>query len=234
MLENLFGSKTRVKILRLFFLDPEKKYYIRQLARELDLQVNSIRRELENLEEIGLLKSSFSTNKNDIVQPETDQNKEEGVLEDKSRNTVDSDDENTNVSIHSLRQEKKYFGINIDFILFDELKALIRKFQIVHRNDFIENVKKLINIDLLILSGVFTNIDADVDILIVGNPNKDVFLKLVEKFEKKIKKEINYTIIDKKEYNYRKEISDTFLKNILNNKKIILVDKLTIDSGKDT
>ena len=55
MLEKLFGSKSRVKILKLFLLHPNQSFYIRQLARDLKLQLNSVRRELENLEKFGLL-----------------------------------------------------------------------------------------------------------------------------------------------------------------------------------
>lgn len=50
MLEHLFGSKTRVKLLRLFFAEPEKSYFVRELTRILDVQINAIRRELELLQ----------------------------------------------------------------------------------------------------------------------------------------------------------------------------------------
>ena len=57
MLEKLFGSKTRVLILRLFINNPDKYFYGRELARSLDSHLNSVRRELDNLEEIGILMS---------------------------------------------------------------------------------------------------------------------------------------------------------------------------------
>jgi len=57
MLAKLFGSMARVKILKLFLLNPDTAYYIRQVARHLNLQLNAVRRELENLETMGLLTS---------------------------------------------------------------------------------------------------------------------------------------------------------------------------------
>ena len=57
MLEKLFGSKTRVIVLRLFLNNPDKYFFVRELARSLDTHLNGIRRELENLEEIGILMS---------------------------------------------------------------------------------------------------------------------------------------------------------------------------------
>jgi predicted transcriptional regulator len=62
MLNKLFGSECRVKILKIFLLNPEKKYYTRQLARELDLQVNAVRRELDNLSKIGIIKAEDNQN----------------------------------------------------------------------------------------------------------------------------------------------------------------------------
>ncbi len=57
MLERLFTSKTRVKLLTIFLLNPEKERYIRELTRMTKENINSIRRELSNLEEIGLFTS---------------------------------------------------------------------------------------------------------------------------------------------------------------------------------
>lgn len=54
----MFGSGARVKLLRQFLLNPGEEFFIRELTRILDEQINSLRRELENLEKIGLLKSS--------------------------------------------------------------------------------------------------------------------------------------------------------------------------------
>jgi predicted nucleotidyltransferase len=52
----LTNSQTREKILNLYFADPEKKYYLRQLEKILDLPVGNIRRELISLSGAGLFK----------------------------------------------------------------------------------------------------------------------------------------------------------------------------------
>ncbi len=56
MLEHLFGSKTRLKVLRLFFRQPERAFYVREIARELGVQINAIRRELDLIKKAGLIK----------------------------------------------------------------------------------------------------------------------------------------------------------------------------------
>lgn len=61
--EKLFGSKTRAKLLRLFFENPTKSFYVREMTRVIDEQINSVRRELLNLEGIGIIKNDTFDNK---------------------------------------------------------------------------------------------------------------------------------------------------------------------------
>jgi len=62
MLQELFTSKTRVKILTLFLSNPETRFYIREIARKTDENFNAVRRELQRLERIGLLESQTEGN----------------------------------------------------------------------------------------------------------------------------------------------------------------------------
>ncbi len=62
-LKALFSSQTRVKLLSTFLLHPEEEYFIRELTRLLHEQINSIRRELENLRRIGLVKARHRNRK---------------------------------------------------------------------------------------------------------------------------------------------------------------------------
>ncbi len=57
MLDRLFSSKTRVGILRLLFSNPDGRYYVRQIAREIGRDISGIKRELDNLDKAGLLTS---------------------------------------------------------------------------------------------------------------------------------------------------------------------------------
>lgn len=55
MLEQLFGSKTRVRMLALFLHHPEEVFYVRELTRRINTQINAVRREIQNLERMGLV-----------------------------------------------------------------------------------------------------------------------------------------------------------------------------------
>ena len=62
-MEQLFGSKTRVKLLRLFFQNPNRSYYVREITRKIDEQINSVRRELANMLTIGIVSSDSRDNR---------------------------------------------------------------------------------------------------------------------------------------------------------------------------
>ena len=63
MIDALFGSKTRVKLLHLFLNNPNRAFYVREITRKIDEQINSVRRELANMLSIGIIKSETSNNR---------------------------------------------------------------------------------------------------------------------------------------------------------------------------
>ncbi|MCX6795013.1 MAG: hypothetical protein NTY31_03480 [Candidatus Falkowbacteria bacterium] len=187
MLNALFGSEARVKIINLFFLYPDKKYSSAQIAQTLNRPLNSLRREMNNLLKTGVIREA---------KPET------GAT-------------------------KKYFNVNLDFILFPEVSALCAKTQILFSQNFIVKLQKICQPKLLILSGFFVNCpDAKTDLLLVGVVRRAAFLKLIKELEKELGREINFTILKEREYRYRREVMDIFLYNILEGKKLVLIDTL--------
>lgn len=212
MLGHLFGSTARVKILKQFLFNPEEKYYIRQLARKLKLQVNSARRELENLESFGILTSAPIAEVEDLMEN----------LPYIAAEELDAAEDNGG-------QEKKYYRANPDFVLFEEIRSLIIKAQILYGKDFINKLKKAGSIKLLIFTGKFVNRpDMPVDLLIVGRFNKPKAARLIKALEEELGREINYTLMDSKEFKYRREVSDVFLYFIWENKKIVAIDEIGV------
>lgn len=63
MIEQLFGSKTRVKLLQLFYSNPNRSFYVREITRKIDEQINSVRRELANLLNVGIIISDNTNNR---------------------------------------------------------------------------------------------------------------------------------------------------------------------------
>ena len=63
MIDALFGSKTRVKLLHLFLNNPNRAFYVREITRKIDEQINSVRRELANMLSIGIIQSDSANNR---------------------------------------------------------------------------------------------------------------------------------------------------------------------------
>lgn len=196
MLEQLFSSKTRVRLLRLFLSNPDNSYYVRELARKVGVQINAIRRELINLRKIGLLSA---------YQPSESSNQD---------------------------KLKNYFKVNVDFVLFHELRTLFLKSQLLMERKLLSEIEKVGNISYLVLTGTFLGLNnSPTDLLIVGRINLDKLAGLIKKFEKDMDCVINYTAMNREEFKYRKDVTDKFLYHILENKKIVVIDKLKQESG---
>lgn len=59
--EQLFGSKVRARLLRLFFENPKEKFFVRELERRIGSHIHAIRRELHNLESLGIIAAAEDT-----------------------------------------------------------------------------------------------------------------------------------------------------------------------------
>jgi len=178
MLKALFSSNTRIKLLHTFLLNTDEEFFIRELTRKLDEQINSIRRELDNLKKIGLLKSK-------------------------------------------VRNRKKYYYLNKDFIIFDELRDIIIKASSTDEQ-MARKIAKMGSIEFMMLSGMFIGKEAAVDLLIVGDIDKNKLQDYLLKSNKS-NKDIKFTIISKKDFLYRLECKDKFVYDMINDKKNLIV-----------
>lgn len=205
MLEQLFGSKTRVNLLRLFLNNPGQPYYLRELARELKTQLNSVRREVNNLEKIGIVKSTSLA-------------KKEEEVDDKKKSKKDK----------KIQGSKKYFLADTNFILYPELKALLLKAQLLLERNFVSRIEKMSKIKMFVLTGSFVGMENFLtDMLLVGTVNRHDLARIIKDFERELGHNINYTVMSLQEYQYRQDITDRFLYDILEGKKIVIVDNIT-------
>lgn len=205
MIEQLFGSKTRVKLLRLFYSNPNRSFYVREITRKIDEQINSVRRELGNLLSIGIISSD---NTNNRLYYEVNQAFEyyEPLLEifgGGSKVVKTGDDE---------------VGVPAPAKLADPEVA---------------EIAALGNVELAIYTGQFTRDEqSGIDVLIVGDINQTKLQKYMKELEEKEKKEIHYAAMELDEFNYRRQIKDRFILSVLSSKKQVLIDKKQIIEGE--
>lgn len=205
MIEQLFGSKTRVKLLGLFYQNPNRAFYVREITRKVDEQINSVRRELANLLSIGIIKSDNANNK---LYYEVDQSFEHyGALE----------------AIFGLSKKNRKFKKQSN-----EDESTIKTVDIVVNGED-ENINTLLksgNVRLLIYTGQFTRDDTvGIDVLLVGDINLPNLEHSINKLEESEKKDIRYCVFTVEEFQYRKQINDRFVSNLEHARKIVHLDK---------
>ncbi len=182
MLKKLFTSKARIKLLETFLLNPDGEFFIRELTRKLNEQINSVRRELGNLKSMGLLRSRF-------------------------------------------KNRKKFYIVNKNFILFNELRSIIIKASST-LDTISKKLQKLGKIDLLVITGIFLEKNTPADLFIVGEVNKEQLEDLVNR-EIETKRPIKTSIITKEDFLYRLKINDKFVRELISDpENIIAVNKL--------
>ncbi|MBU0614244.1 hypothetical protein KJ766_03110 [Patescibacteria group bacterium] len=203
-LEQLFGSKTRVSMLRFLLDTPDRAYYVRELTRRIDAQLNSVRRELQNLVDIGIV-----------------QEVEGNILEGEKRGKAEA--------VKTV-DRKKYYKVDKDFPFFKELRGIMKKASVLMNKAFVEELQRSGNIDLLVLTGKFMDAkDVPSDILIVGSIAAKPLQNAVEMFETQIGREINYTYMPREEFVYRREVKDRFLSSLLSANGVMLINEIGDD-----
>lgn len=188
MLSKLFTSKTRSKIITIFMLNPDIEMYVREITKKISGNINSVRRELSNLEDIGLLESRKTAN-------------------------------------------LKYFRVNKNFYLYNELFSMVMKTEGV-AGLLKKNIKEWGKIKLAFIYGSFASQKAgpasDIDIMIVGNIDEDFLIREFNSLERKLSRELNYIIFSKEEYQEKIHKKDPFIMEILREPKIMIIGEVDV------
>jgi hypothetical protein len=91
----------------------------------------------------------------------------------------------------------------------------------------IKNKSKLGKVKFVMLSGRFARrlepVEGGVDLLVVGEIVLPELAKLVREEEAKLEREINYTVMTKDEFEFRKRRRDPFVLSILGSSRIMIV-----------
>ena len=200
-MEQLFGSKTRVKLLKLFLSSPNRQYFVREITRKVDEQINSVRRELGNLLNIGILKSEEKENENKLYY-EVNQNYE---YYDALRAIFGN--AKLEAPAEGEKSEKKVVKASAKD---KDLKAAL---------------KDLGQVDALVYMGTFTNDNhVEIDVLMIGDINKTKAHNYMADLEESEGRELKYVVLTTDEFVYRKDVNDRFVGLVLLAKKSVLHD----------
>jgi len=127
----------------------------------------------------------------------------------------------------SLRQGNLlYYSLNKGYPLYNEIKA------IVFKTVGIQGALSKILLDIKGIEAAFiygsyakstANAKSDIDLFILGNPDEDILVEKINKLEKSLSREINYSIYSKANFKKKKKEKDSFIEDLLANKKIFLI-----------
>ena len=205
MFEQLFGSKTRVKLLQLFYSNPNRAFYVREITRKVDEQINSVRRELANLLSIGIITS----------------------------------ESNNNRLYYEVAQDYEHYK-PLAMVFGPKAEKISKKSkdkdgesepETVAQHPLARSVSALGRVELAFLTGQFTRDEAGgVDVLIVGDINQAKLSKFIGDLEKAENKELRYTTMPLTTFQYRIQINDRFISNVLASKKQIIINNQAIPS----
>ena len=197
MLEHLFGSRTRVKLLSLFLRNGDEPVFVRELTRRVDTQINAVRREIANLVNLGLLTEAT------VVEPPLPGGRKQPGL------------------------KKKYYQLNKQFPLLEEISALILKAEVLLDGKLDQQILQLGDIKYLALLGKFVGDTAvPIDLLVVAQISRERLQTILTEVENAHGIEINYSLLTPDEFRYRKEIGDRFIHDVTSGRRKVIVDRL--------
>lgn len=181
--EKLFGSKTRAKLLELFFANTNKSFYVREITRVIEEQINSVRRELMNLESIGIIRNETFDNK-----------------------------------VYYAANMKHPYAHAFQEIFGKKPVPVLKTQQDVRRlpsntwDEYIRPVSKYLRAMVL-----FNRVPGQdgIDLLIVGDDRTKKLTRWAEVVEKKQGKPLDYVILRRDDYLYRRSVKDRFVMDML-------------------
>ncbi|MFA5997345.1 MAG: hypothetical protein WC791_02540 [Candidatus Paceibacterota bacterium] len=203
-LGKLFGSQARVKILRLFLLNPLDAYDVPTIAEKSKVSTTETRREIALLKKVGFLsdKSYFKE-----IPPKRGSKKP------------------------ATRKRVQGVQLKPGFSLLVPLKNLVISETPLNRDEISRRFKSVGKVKLLVLSGIFIDEpEARVDVLIVGdNLKKRAIETVLKSIEAEVGKELSYGALDTADFLYRLSVYDKFVRDILDFRHDTILDKIGVE-----
>jgi len=202
ILGKLFSSTALVKIMRLFLLNPDTPFENNDIMEKSKVTRSSLRTEMSILQSIKFVKKKTFYKE----------------IPKKTKN--------------GKPKKKKVSGwcLNHGFEYLAPLKVLLVNTASVDHKDIVNKFKNTGKIKLIVLSGIFIKESTGhVDMLVVGdNIKKNALERVLRSIESEIGKELVYAAIDTKEFNYRLNMYDKFIRDIFDYPHTKVIDKIGV------
>jgi predicted nucleotidyltransferase len=121
---------------------------------------------------------------------------------------------------------QKYFHLNRAYPLFQEVRGIVTK-TVGAVPLLAQSLKRIDGIEEAYLYGSFArnqqDAASDIDVLVIGTPGDRALAEAVRRLERQFGRDINYTVLTRKEFEARRAQTDTFLEGVWHNKRVSLV-----------
>ncbi|MDO8560841.1 MAG: hypothetical protein Q7R91_01340 [bacterium] len=210
-LEQLFESTAKIRTLRLFLMNPDNAFTADEAKKHTRLSGRQFKNELNKLMKIGLVATRIDRFTFEMP----------GRIK-KGRKKA--------LKLKIKISRKKVFFADKTFLLYPELRSLVFKMAPDGRGALLSKIKKLGDIKLALVSGVFTDTDsARADLVLVGDKlKKERISKFFRGLQAEVGKELNYAVMTSQEFNYRFNMQDRFIRDVLDFPHEKLINKLGI------
>lgn len=202
-LGKLFGSQARVKILRLFLLNPLEAFDVSMIAGRSKVTPAEARREVTLLKNVGIIAPKVFTKE---------------VTSKRGKN------------IKIIKKKTQGLKLESTFPLLAALKSLIISETPLNRDEIVRRFKGVGKIKFLAISGIFIDEpEARVDVFLVGDGLKKRSIEnVLRSIEAEVGKELSYGVLETAEFLYRVSVYDKFVRDVLDTRHDRVIDKLGV------
>ena len=134
------------------------------------------------------------------------------------------------------RGNRQYYGINKKYLFFPELQQMVFKETGLGKK-ILRLRRKLGSLSYVVFTPAYFNHEKKndgLDMLIVGEVVVPELELLLQEEEKRLGRELNFTIFDEKEFKFRKQRRDPFIMEVLYGKRIMIIgdEEAFVDKGQ--
>lgn len=204
ILGKLFGSPARVKIMRLFLLNPTLGFEISDIVSRSKVDKTVLCKELKLLETIGFVQQRIVVKTSEKIVSK--------------KKTI-------------LKKKVTQWFLNQRFPYIHDTNRLLVGSEFLKKEDLAERFRSVGKIKLLLVSGIFIqHEDSRIDILVVGdNLKRSSIEQVIRGIEAEIGKELVYAIFETSDFTYRLNMYDKLIRDVFDfpHEKIIDIGKLS-------
>lgn len=210
ILEKIFGSAAKVKIIRLFLFNPSTLFDVAAISLRAKVSPQVVRNEMRGLEEIALVRAKMF---------------QKSIARKPAR--VKSGKKH---AAKPIKMKARGWVLNEDFMYLGALKGFLIGMSAFQPDDIVKKMNRVGKIKLLVVSGVFIQEkESRVDLLVVGDGlKKGVLESTIKSIEAELGRELVYSAFETADFQYRISMFDKLIRDILDFPHKKLVDKLGV------